>query len=137
MPFALKVYDDQIEGFPPGYSVSQIETQDGLPEGATYFETEQELQSAVNALESDWAQLLDENTNEIMSEQEENVDAVLKQSDIDSLSSKLKMSSSQPENAGFWLNEGVLTFWNGEGNKSLDFNEGTITSVFGTVVGDI
>ena len=137
MPFAFTVYDDQIEGFPPTYSAVQIETQDGLPDGATFYETEQELQSAIDEIEAQWSELLNENTDEIESQQNESADAVLKQSDIDTLFSKLKLPSEQPENAGFWLNEGVLAFWDGEQNKTLDFNEGTNTSVFGTVVGDI
>ena len=138
MPFAFTVYgDDQIEGFPPAYSVSHIETQAELPDGAIYYDTEQELQFAIDEFESQWAELVDENTGEIVSEQDENVDAVLKESDIDGLFSKLKLPSEQPENAGFWLNEGVLTFWNGEQNKTLDFNEGTNKSVFGSIVGDV
>ena len=47
------------------------------------------------------------------------------------------LSNAQPATAGFWLNAGVLTFWNGTTNQVLDFNEGDKTSLFGTPLGDI
>ena len=86
------------------------------------------MQSAIHALESQWSELLNANTDEIVADQDEKAEAVLRQGEL---------ASQQPENAGLWLNEGVLTFWNGEQNKKLDFSEGTNTSLFGTVVGDI
>ena len=50
----------------------------------------------------------------------------------------LSLPSSQPVSAGFWLDGGVLTFFNGTDNSVVDFNEGTPSSRFGTPLpGDI
>lgn len=47
------------------------------------------------------------------------------------------LPNTQPATPGFWLNGGVLTFYNGTSNAVLDFNEGAQTSLFGTDLGDI
>jgi len=49
------------------------------------------------------------------------------------------ISLSQPTTGvGLWLNNGVLTFWDGTQNNILDFNEGSQTSLFDTEIqGDI
>ena len=45
--------------------------------------------------------------------------------------------TTQPSSAGLWSNNGVLTYWDGTDNNSVDFNDGDSTSVFGTPLGDI
>lgn len=46
--------------------------------------------------------------------------------------------TTQPTTAGTWLNNGLLTYFNGTTNVPYDLNEGTPTSLFGTPLeGDI
>lgn len=44
---------------------------------------------------------------------------------------------TQPPSQGLWLDNGVLTYWSGVTNHTVDFNEGQNTSLFGSPVGDI
>ena len=142
MPFAFIMLDDgeQIEGFPLAYSIIEIENEQDLPNGATYYETLEEVSSAVEAADQNWVDNINEYTDaQIEAQEQENAefDAPIRESDLEELLSRLKIPDAQPEKENLWLNEGVLTFWNGEQNKIVDFNEGTNTSVFGTIVGDI
>ena len=50
---------------------------------------------------------------------------------------KITSNTKQPTEAGFWVNNGVPTFFDGQTNKVVDLVEGTKTSVFGTPLGDI
>lgn len=47
------------------------------------------------------------------------------------------LGTTQPTIPGLWIDNGVLTFWNGATNSVLDFDEGTRSSVFGTPLGDV
>lgn len=49
---------------------------------------------------------------------------------------KITPNSQQPTDPGFWVNNGVPTFFDGQTNKVVDLVDGTNTSVFGTNVGD-
>ncbi len=46
------------------------------------------------------------------------------------------LPTSQPS-LGFWLDGGVLTFFDGVNNYAVDFDEGPQTSLFGTPLGDV
>ena len=46
------------------------------------------------------------------------------------------LPTSQPPIAGTWLNNGILTFFNGTINVPYDLDEGQRTSLFGTDLGD-
>ena len=45
--------------------------------------------------------------------------------------------STQPDIPGFWMDNGVLTFFSGTQNIPMDFNDGESLSVFGTPLGDV
>lgn len=45
------------------------------------------------------------------------------------------LSTSQPLTAGLWLNNGVLTYFNGTTNERVDFKD-DVVSVFGTTIED-
>ena len=50
----------------------------------------------------------------------------------------LSIGTTQPTTPNFWLDGGILTFWNGTTNVVVDYNEGVVTDTFGNVtVSDI
>ena len=47
------------------------------------------------------------------------------------------LQNTQPVNSGLWLDNGVLSFWNGTENKPLDINTSPSTDLFNNVIQDI
>lgn len=45
------------------------------------------------------------------------------------------IGTTQPTTPGLWIDNGVLTFWNGTTNNVIDSDDGDVTDAFGVDTG--